>query len=64
MATPRASASIRGAKTRVNVAICYLESAAASAHAADCHREAATLERLAREATELLGRLSQRDQRP
>jgi hypothetical protein len=45
------------AKTHLNVALVRLDEAARLAHEAGLHRPAGTLERLAREAAEVLGKL-------
>lgn len=45
------------AKTHLNVALVRLDQAARHAREAGLHRQAGTLERLARDATEVLGRL-------
>jgi hypothetical protein len=45
------------AKTHLNVALVRLDEAARHAREAAMHRQAGTLERLARDATEVLGRL-------
>jgi hypothetical protein len=45
------------AKTQLNVALVRLDEAARWAREAGLHRQAATLERLAREAAEVLGKL-------